>query len=364
MRRSSSLFVLFIDLLLTAVPLFAQDVSLPADSSSDDVINVRFAYLIVDGPELSTTNNGQLVRLCDDVLMISPLFVTEYVTMPAVSTGIGFRSASPLVDTASLNVTLADPQPRHAYTVLMMGSFTEGDTFARVVDETTLLADVDFETDTAVLAVHNLSGAGPLVFTANGVTPQSFTLDYGAYTLVNRPLEPGSYRLTVTQAANPDLEPVFDLPGFVDIDGVYTLFALTGTYPGILRQDYGFVAVPSFMRELEVVDAGAIAADATLDLALQVGQRHAFTLTLDAQTTLDVLLVGVNLATSDAYLRIYDADGVLVVENDELDFADMGRDAGLTAIVLDAGTYTIEAASWRDVYAGDYTLVVTPVTGE
>lgn len=354
MKHTRRFFILLV-FFLSILPLSAQE-SPPADDS----MYVRFAYMIVDGPDLSVMTNGQLVHTGDERLVIPRLFVTDYIAMPVMTTGFGFRSADSGFDTGGLNITLDDPQPGHNYVVLILGSFDAGDTYSLIVDETDLLVGVDFAEEIAVLAVHNLTGAGPLLFEADGETSMSTTLDYGEYTLMHRPPEPGVYRVTVTDMADLEGEPVFELPGFTDIDGVFVLFALTGNYPGLLRRDYGFVSVPTYMLALDIVDAGTVETDDTIDMTLDIGQRHAFTLTLDETTTLDVMLVAVNMQETDAYLRIYDADGTLITENDELDFTDMGRDAGLTGLTLGPGTYTIEVASWRDVFAGEYTLVITP----
>jgi hypothetical protein len=61
---------------------------------------------------------------------------------------------------------------------------------------------------------------------------------------------------------------------------------------------------------------------------------------------------------ADAYLRIFDGEGLILYANDELILRDDDWDAGLEQLELEAGTYIIEAASFGDLFPGVYQLEI------
>ena len=61
-------------------------------------------------------------------------------------------------------------------------------------------------------------------------------------------------------------------------------------------------------------------------------------------------------ATADPFLRVYDASGTLIAQNDDAS----GRNSALTFQANGAGTYYIEAGSFGDSNPGDYRLTVRP----
>lgn len=75
---------------------------------------------------------------------------------------------------------------------------------------------------------------------------------------------------------------------------------------------------------------------------LTAGQRYAISLTGSGGSPL-----------SDPLVRLYDADGNLVAENDD---GGAGLNSLLTYTIENSGTYYIEAAAWDDTVAGSYTV--------
>jgi hypothetical protein len=64
--------------------------------------------------------------------------------------------------------------------------------------------------------------------------------------------------------------------------------------------------------------------------------------------------------TLDSYLRLSDANGTLIAENDDADNSELGSDAQLVEVRLTmSGKYTIEAARFEG--EGRYTLTISPV---
>jgi hypothetical protein len=90
-------------------------------------------------------------------------------------------------------------------------------------------------------------------------------------------------------------------------------------------------------------------------------QRVSYTLTLEADTTINILLTD-DTGELDTYLRLYDTNGNLLLENDDAD-----EGTGVTApnsafTDLQApGNFTIviEVATYEDSGTGAYTLQVT-----
>jgi hypothetical protein len=185
---------------------------------------------------------------------------------------------------------------------------------------------------------------------------------YGEYVTATLPI--GAFDgVLVTAADDPD-DVLLAPPFFIDtefIPDVKWLLAPTGTYPGEPGVDIFLSAIPYFMGELTFSGGGAVMPGTPVVGNLEIGQRSKYTLTLNEDAALDLALrspVDSGLSGLDPYLRVYDAEGELVAENDEEDFTDDALDATLTALELPAGEYVIEAGSYNDSSAGEYTLTI------
>jgi hypothetical protein len=146
-----------------------------------------------------------------------------------------------------------------------------------------------------------------------------------------------------------------ELPDILTGPNILYLYAAFGDYSD--KEGIAWFAIPLYYKDLTETDGGAISVGDSQTVDLAAGQRAGYTLTLDAPATVDVMLEN-SLPENDAYLRIYDSDGELIEENDEIDFEDDDFSAGIEGLALEAGTYTIEAASYLDTSPGSYTLSV------
>lgn len=87
-----------------------------------------------------------------------------------------------------------------------------------------------------------------------------------------------------------------------------------------------------------------------------VGDSDWFRIELNAGQTVSISLNGTGATpVSDTYLRLYDANGILIAENDD-GGADLNSLLRFTA--NSTGTYYIEADSWDGQSSGEYTLSV------
>ena len=87
-----------------------------------------------------------------------------------------------------------------------------------------------------------------------------------------------------------------------------------------------------------------------------VGDHDWFRITLEAGQTVTITLNGTTL--EDPYLRIRNASGTLLDENDDIS-SGINRDSRLNFTASTSGTYYIDVGAWNEDYAGQYQLSVT-----
>ncbi|WP_310468727.1 M10 family metallopeptidase C-terminal domain-containing protein, partial [Sphingomonas sp.] len=104
-----------------------------------------------------------------------------------------------------------------------------------------------------------------------------------------------------------------------------------------------------------------ISVGGTVDGSLEsVGDHDWFRITLTAGQSISVALSGIGAAAlEDAYIRIRDAAGNIIFENDD---SGPGRDSLLGFSAPSSGTYFIDVGAFDDAYAGDYRLSVSAYT--
>ena len=90
-----------------------------------------------------------------------------------------------------------------------------------------------------------------------------------------------------------------------------------------------------------------------------VGDHDWFKITLTVGQSISVALDGLTL--EDSYLRIYDASGNLLYENDDIN-PGINRDSLLAFTANYTGTYYIDVGAWDEGYAGTYQLSVSTYT--
>ena len=121
--------------------------------------------------------------------------------------------------------------------------------------------------------------------------------------------------------------------------GEYTLIVTTGEHP----------------FDIAIVDVGTLAVGDTVSEELAEGERHSYTLELDADETVNIRVEGED--NLDTYLRIYDEDGNLLAENDDIEEDNQGSIIEGFSVDNDS-TVTIEISTFEDSTAGSYELVV------
>ncbi|MGV6800676.1 MAG: pre-peptidase C-terminal domain-containing protein [bacterium] len=115
--------------------------------------------------------------------------------------------------------------------------------------------------------------------------------------------------------------------------------------------DLGPDLIPDDLTTTEMLTVGTTVEEALND----VGDRDwfQFDVTSAGLYTFD-LGPGASPAVPDTVLRLYDAAGNLVAENDDAGFFNLY--SSLDMVIAEAGTYYVEAASFADAFSGNYTL--------
>jgi C-terminal processing protease CtpA/Prc len=124
-----------------------------------------------------------------------------------------------------------------------------------------------------------------------------------------------------------------------DESGEYTLMVTTGSHPFDIISN----------------DAGDIAVGDSLAGEIKVGERNNYSLTLEAGQAVNIAVQGSD--DLDTYLRIYDTDGNLIAENDDVDDNSHGSAIDAFSVEQDS-TVTIAVGTWEDNTAGNYELTV------
>ena len=88
-----------------------------------------------------------------------------------------------------------------------------------------------------------------------------------------------------------------------------------------------------------------------------LGTRDRYTFTAEADITVDIVLSD-ETGQFDTVLRVYDADGNVISENDDADNTTYNS-AIVGLEVLEGETIVIEVASYEDLTTGPYQLAVT-----
>jgi len=109
--------------------------------------------------------------------------------------------------------------------------------------------------------------------------------------------------------------------------------------------------------EPTVSDGGSIAPGDSVEGTIAMGERVRYTLTAEADATLDISL-GDAEGALDTYLRVYDADGALIAESDDIELG-VQINSLVEGLEVAAGdSIIIEAGTYGDGSEGDYTLSV------
>jgi len=142
-------------------------------------------------------------------------------------------------------------------------------------------------------------------------------------------------------ALEDDLTVILEVATYDDSEsGEYTLVVTTGDAP----------------FEASVEDGGEIEVGDEVSGELALGERIAYELELEEDQEVTITITGVD--GMDTYLRIYDEDGELLAENDDIELGEI-TDSQLEGFSIDEdGMVIVEVASWGDNGEGEFELTV------
>jgi C-terminal processing protease CtpA/Prc len=109
--------------------------------------------------------------------------------------------------------------------------------------------------------------------------------------------------------------------------------------------------------EVELVEGGDIVVGDSVTAVIEPGQRVRYLLAADTDVEVDIA-VGDDAGILDTYLRIYDADEMLIGENDDVVLGEV-INSELSDLALESGDMIIiEIGTYADSDAGEFTLQV------
>jgi Ca2+-binding RTX toxin-like protein len=156
-------------------------------------------------------------------------------------------------------------------------------------------------------------------------------------------------------------------PGVVTATDLQVLDVLGWTLSGT---GHDFVPAPDdFASSLTDTSApmGSLPVGGSVSGALQeAGDRDWFAVTLQAGATYTITETGQHGGggtLGDPYLRLHDASGATVSENDDITASGQNPDSQIVFTPQTGGTYYVDAGAFVDGYAGSYTLRVTQTGG-
>jgi hypothetical protein len=319
----------------------------------------RFAHFALDAPPIRLVLNGQTLSELTNLQQFVPSRfgdISSYTDIPPFTVPV---TVAMIADGAEANDLLTPSveftvQPGHDYTIALVGTAADESLEVLVIDETAALADFNLAQSGVLIVVHGVRGLPEAAVVRAGEALID-DLEYGRFAVIDAD-ESASIEIT----PHDDLSaPLLTLAGALPAN-VIALQAVVGVYDRAAIDDYTLLEARAYLGDLVILDGGAITLGQPVDVALaEAGRRVRYTLTLEANTLLNITLRGG--PGTDAMLYLYDAAGELISSVDELSFFDDTFDAGWTNFDLEAGVYGIEAGGWNDAYPGDYVLLVEPV---
>lgn len=350
-----------VGLLIGIIALFSLGTMIPL-AAQVDTTQLRVGHFVFDAPSVNLYMDESIVMGQDDLTSVfSPMTLPDrYMDLDA-----GVHTFAIVPDGEAVESAIIDDQEftleaGRTYLLAILGNTAADDLHFTLIDETTALEEMDISLSAVSIAINNLYGTPAIdVYFADETLFNN--LAYGDYLAYQDPTEGQGTKIT----AHDDIDSVvFEFPDAVGSPAnVFAVFVFSGNFSGTIWEDYTAFYVGQYVGELAIMDAGAIAIGDLVPVEItEMGQRVQYLLTLDADMIVDILEAGNDVATgADAYLRIYDAAGNIIFENDELsmdDNVDGIFDAGFYGLELDAGSYILEAGTFADTGVNVFTLSV------
>ncbi len=348
-KKWSFLIVMAVLCLIVATPAAAQETS-----------HVRFVHYVFNGPQVNVFVDEKVFTGEDakpyglNAFELSRPYMDLSADTPHTFAVV---EAGKALDKALFKAQEFTLKSGHNYALVIMGNVVAKDLHFMLLDETAALEANDPKVSAVSFVINNLYGL-PAVDLYFAGKPMVENLAYGDYFVGLDPTEGVGSKFTAHNDPKTVLFQLDDaIPGPAQ---TIAFFGLAGNYPGTLWEDYTIPYAGNYIGEPVVRDGGSIKVGDVIKVSLQeAGLRYDYKLVLDKDMVLDISLKGGGVDSgSDSYLRIFDAQGKIIAENDDLDRQKLGTDAGLIGFKLPKGSYVIEAATPFDTFLGDYTLSV------
>lgn len=116
----------------------------------------------------------------------------------------------------------------------------------------------------------------------------------------------------------------------------------------------------SVSADLVVTDGGTIEMGETAEGEIAAGERVQYVFTAENDVVVNIIVSDADGAL-DSYLRVYDVDGNLIAENDDIE-PGVQINSAVEGLEISAGTsVVVEAATYDDAASGAYTLEIAEV---
>jgi hypothetical protein len=324
-----------------------------------DSAMLRVGHFVFDGLPINLYIDGDAVAGEDGVpYPLDPMTLPyQYLELSADTHSFGLTADGEEDRITEAEFTL---EAEHSYLLAILGNANADDQHFSLIDETAGLEAFDMSISAVTIHINNMYDVS--LDASLGDVPVYSNLEYGDYVFAQDPTDVSGSKIFLSDDPN---SVIFELAEAVaSPPQTLAVFVFSGVYPGTIWEDYGDFYGVQFFGELSIHDAGTIAIGDSVDVSFDgMGHRNQYTLSLEEEATLDIMLASTNsVEGADAYLRVYDEAGNLILDNDELsveDNADGIFDAGVSGLELEAGTYIIEAASFVDSGVGEFILSVS-----
>lgn len=328
--------------------------------TAQETSHVRFVHFVFNGRQVNIFVDDQVFKGEDgkpyvlNALDISRQYIELTVGEPH---SFVVAEAGKTVKDALFEAEAFTLEAAHNYALAIMGNVDSKDLHFQLLDETAALAKYDTNVSAVSFVVNNLQGLPALDFYwAGNLILDNFA--YGDALAVQDPTSGIGSKLTPHGDPNTI---IFEYPDAIPgPPQTIAYFAFAGKFPGTFGEDYTTPYMGNFIGDPVFRDGGAIVVSDVVKVNLnEAGLRIDYKLDLDKDMVLDIMLTGdpTNPST-DAFVRVLDSKGVLIIENDDFDHA-VSRDAGVKGLKLAKGSYVIEATSYFDTFTGEYTLSVS-----
>lgn len=332
---------------------------LSAQEAPPDTAQLRLGHFVFDGEDVGLVMDGVMTLGQDgEPVLFSPMTLpSQYLDLAE-----GVHTFAVTAEGGSLDAALVPEQEftleiGHRYLLALMGNVSEDDLHLMLIDETAAMEANDITQSAVSLFINNLAGVPAIDWQFDG-EPFLTDVAYGDYAIYQDPTEGiGSF---ITAAGDP-MAVILDVP-YAEGSPAYffAVFAFSGTFSGTPWEGYTALYTGSFEGSLTIIDSGVISVGDVLPLEFtEMGQRVQYTLTLDTPTVLNITQTGES--GLDPFLRMYDTNGNLQRESDEITMLDNPEgiyDAGWLDLSLEAGTYIIEAGTFIDTGTGASVVTV------